>query len=87
MIILFTVRCEIYVHTSHIQGWGVDVKRALIYFKVDLLRPSSQFPVDYTGFKTDRNKHWAEFREELWSTLSWEQRRFCLPALDKPLLT
>lgn len=44
MIILFTVRCEIYVHTSHIQGWGADVKRALIYFKVDLLRPSSQSP-------------------------------------------
>ena len=62
MIILFTVQCEIYVHTSHIQGED-GCKRVLIYFKVDPSRPSSQFPVDYTAFKTDRNKHRAKFQE------------------------
>lgn len=51
---------KFYVHTSHIKG---GCKRVLIYFKVDPLRPSSQFPVDYTGFKADRNKDWAKFQE------------------------
>ena len=62
VFISFTVQSEMYVHTSHIQG-EAGCKRALIYFKVDPLRPWSQFPVDYTGFKTDGNKHGAKFRE------------------------
>lgn len=62
IIILLTAQCEIYVRTSQIQGEG-GCKRLLIYFKVDPLRPSSQFSVDYTGFKTDWNKQRAKFQE------------------------
>lgn len=61
-IILFTNQYEIHIRTSYIQGEG-GCKRALIYFKVDPLRPSSQFPVDYTGLKNDWNKQRAKFQE------------------------
>lgn len=77
IFILSTVQCEIYVHTSHIQG----CKCVLIYFKVDLLRPSSQFPVDYTGFKTDRNKNRAKFQANF--EVHWAAAETCcLPELD-----
>lgn len=85
IIILLTVRCEIYVHTSQIQGEH-GCKRLLIYFKVDPLRPSSQFSVDYTGFKTDRNKQRGKFQDnfEVHEDESWDTQ---LAKAGRPLLT